>query len=82
MKNEFVQDALKVVGSPQILVNVISRRVRQLGQGYRPLIEVHPRWTFMDIALKEVSDGKLTYEILEPVATVETKKTKKRRTAS
>jgi DNA-directed RNA polymerase subunit omega len=79
MKNEFVQDALKTVVSPQILVNIVSRRVRQLGQGFRPLVEVHPRWTFMDIALKEISDGKLTYEALEPEFAPVAKKKKKSR---
>jgi DNA-directed RNA polymerase subunit omega len=79
MKNEFVRDALKTVVSPQILVNIVSRRVRQLGQGFRPLVEVHPRWTFMDIALKEISDGKLTYEALEPEFAPVTKKKKKSR---
>lgn len=62
MTNSLVQDALKKVGAPEILVNVISKRVRQLGQGFRPLLEVQPRWSFMEIALREVSEGKLTFE--------------------
>ncbi len=65
MTNALVQDALKKVGSPEILVNVISKRVRQLGQGFRPLLEVQPRWSFMEIALREVSEGKLTFEAVE-----------------
>lgn len=65
MKQSLVQDALKVVQSPQILVNIVSKRVRQLGQGFRPLIAYDPKLTFMDVALKEVADGKLTYEMLE-----------------
>ena len=62
----FVQEALTVVGTPEILVNVVSRRVRLLGQGARPLVEVHPRWTLMEIALREIADHKLTYELFEP----------------
>ncbi len=62
-----MQSALKEIGHPEVLVNVISKRVRQLGQGFRPLIEVQPRWTFMDIALREVSEGKLTCESIEAV---------------
>ncbi len=65
MKQSLVQDALKVVQSPQILVNIVSKRVRQLGQGFRPLIAYDPKLTFMDVALKEVADGKLTFEMLE-----------------
>jgi DNA-directed RNA polymerase subunit omega len=62
----FVQEALNIVNPPEVLVNVVSRRVRQLGQGARPLVEVHPRWTLMEVALREIADGKLTYELIDP----------------
>jgi DNA-directed RNA polymerase subunit omega len=65
MKQNLVQDALKTVQSPQILVNIVSKRVRQLGQGFRPLVAYDPKLTFMDVALKEIADGKLTYEMIE-----------------
>ena len=65
MKHTLVQDALKVVQSPQVLVNIVSKRVRQLGQGFRPLVAYDPKLTFMDVALKEVADGKLGYEMIE-----------------
>lgn len=79
MKQAFVQDALKSVHSPQILVNIVSKRVRQLGQGARPLVLVDPKLTFMDIALKEVAEGKLTYEAVEeaPAAPAPTKKSRR-----
>lgn len=66
-KHALVQDALKHVENPQILINMISRRVRQLGQGYRPLVPVSPKMTFMDVALKEIADEKLSYKLLEPI---------------
>lgn len=65
MKQTLVQNALKVVHSPQVLVNIVSKRVRQLGQGFRPLIIVPPTSTFMDVALQEVAEGKLGFEMLE-----------------
>ncbi len=65
MKHTLVQDALKVVHSPQVLVNIVSKRVRQLGQGFRPLVAYDPRLTFMDVALKEVAEGKLGFEMIE-----------------
>ena len=64
-KNELVQAALAKTENPQILINMVSKRVRQLGQGMRPLIYVEPRMTFMDVALKEIADGKLAYEYLD-----------------
>ncbi|NBS54853.1 DNA-directed RNA polymerase subunit omega, partial [bacterium] len=47
-----------------ILINVVSKRVRQLGLGYRPMVVVSPRMTFMDVALHEIADGKLGYEVI------------------
>jgi len=64
MINDLVQSAIKKVENPQILINMVSIRVRQLGQGFRPLIAVSPKMTFLDVALKEVAEGKLSYEML------------------
>ena len=64
-KNELVQVALSKTENPQILINMVSKRVRQLGQGLRPLIHVEPRMTFMDVALREIADGKLTYKYID-----------------
>jgi DNA-directed RNA polymerase subunit K/omega len=43
-------------------VNMVSRRVRQLTMGHRPLVEFSPGLGFADIALSEIGTGKLTYE--------------------
>src|SRR5580700_2927484 len=82
MKPNLVQDALKTVQSPQVLVNIVSKRVRQLGQGFRPLVAYDPKLTFMDVALKEIAEGKLGYEMIEVpsaagVATPPPKKSRK-----
>ena len=63
MQTHLLEEASKVIPTPQILVNVISRRVRQLMQGHRPLVEVTPKMGFADTALQEVIDGKVTYEM-------------------
>ncbi len=62
MKAELVQSARSLVPNPDILVNMVSRRVRQLGLGYRPLVPVDPTMTFMDVALKEICEKKLVFE--------------------
>lgn len=62
MTSQFLEEASKIITSPQVLINVVSRRVRQLSQGHRPLIEVGPRMGLSDIALREIIDGKLTWE--------------------
>jgi DNA-directed RNA polymerase subunit omega len=65
MQSHLLEEAQKVITNPQILVNVISRRVRQLTQGHRPLIEVASvHMGTCDIALTEVIQGKLSYEMI------------------
>ena len=68
MNSLLLDEATKKIPVPQVLINVVSRRVRQLSQGHRPLIEVGPRMGYSDIALKEIIDGKLTFELIMPEA--------------
>ena len=65
MTTQLLQEAAQVIPNQQILINVVSKRVRQLGLGHRPLVETTPRMSLTDIALKEIIAGKLTYESLE-----------------
>lgn len=68
MQSHLLEEAAKKIASPQVLINVVSRRVRQLSQGHRPLVEPAPRMGLADIALKEIIDGKLSYEATTPDA--------------
>ena len=65
MTTQLLQEAAQVIPNQQTLINVVSKRVRQLGLGHRPLIETTPRMSLTDIALTEIIAGKLTYESLE-----------------
>ena len=65
MTTQLLQEAAQVIPNQQTLINVVSKRVRQLGLGHRPLVETTPRMSMTDIALKEIIAGKLTYESLE-----------------
>jgi DNA-directed RNA polymerase subunit omega len=62
MKPELVKAASEVVHNQQILVNMVSRRVRQLTLGHRPLVEFAPGFGHADIALAEIAAGKLAFE--------------------
>src|SRR5438093_6142671 len=62
MTTQLLQEAAKVIPNQQLLINVVSKRVRQLGLGHRPMVETTPRMSLTDIALKEIVAGKLTYE--------------------
>ena len=62
MTAQLLQEAAQVIPNQQILINVVSKRVRQLGMGHRPLVEVGPRASLTDIALREIIAGKLAFE--------------------
>jgi DNA-directed RNA polymerase subunit omega len=62
MKAELIKAASAVVPNQQILVNMVSRRVRQLCLGHRPLVQVPPGTRAADIALTEIANEKLTFE--------------------
>jgi len=62
MKSDLVKAASKAILNQQILVNMVSRRVRQLCLGHRPLVECAPGLRAADIALTGIANGKLTYE--------------------
>jgi len=63
MTSQLLLEAAQVIPNQQLLINVVSRRVRQLGLGHRPLVEATPRSSLTDIALREIIAGKLTYEL-------------------
>ncbi len=64
MSSQLLEEASKLIPNTALLVNLVSKRVRQLTTGHRPLVEVGPRMSNADIALKEIIDGKLTFEFL------------------
>ena len=71
MTTQLLQEAAQVIPNQQLLINVVSKRVRQLGLGHRPLVEAGPRASLTDIALKEIIAGKLTFEKIEESADAE-----------
>jgi DNA-directed RNA polymerase subunit omega len=72
MNAEFVKQALEKVGNPNTLINLISRRVRQLNSGggglSRPLMADTENLGAADIALREIIEGRMGWELPEPVA--------------
>lgn len=66
MRDDYLQNALKVIDDPTILVNVVSRRVKQLRRGNRPLVISLEKLSAEDTALREIAEGKITYELATP----------------
>lgn len=63
MNNQLLEEALKHVPNQQVLINIVSKRVRQLNQGSRPLVNAPMRAGFADVALQEVLEGQLAFTL-------------------
>ena len=63
MRDDYIKDALKTINDPNILINVVSRRVKQLKRGNRPLVESLEKLSPEDTALREVIEGKISHEL-------------------
>ena len=63
MRDDYLQAALKIIGDPNILVNLVSRRVKQLRRGSRPLVESLEKLLAEDTALREIAEGKISFEL-------------------
>ena len=69
MNAELIKKALEKVGNPNVLVNLISRRVRQCNAGdgaiCRPLAAETGNQGLADIALHEIIEEKMGWEMPE-----------------
>ena len=65
LRDDYLAEAQKVITDPMILVNVVSRRAKQLKNGYKPLIESLERLSAEDMALREIMEGKINYQLDE-----------------
>lgn len=65
MRDDYIKEALKVIPDPNMLINVVSRRVKQLRRGNRALVESLEKLTSEDVALREVIEGKISFEVSE-----------------
>ena len=68
MNPELVKQALAKVLEPTVLVNMVSQRVRQLARGERPLIADTTNLGAADIALREIIEDKMSFEMTDLVA--------------
>jgi DNA-directed RNA polymerase subunit omega len=67
-----VKKALEIVLNSNVLVNMVSQRVRQLNSGgggmCRPLVAETANVSAADIALREIIEDKMSFELPELVA--------------
>jgi DNA-directed RNA polymerase subunit K/omega len=74
---------LEKVGNPNVLVNLVSRRVRQLNSGggamSRPLISDPGNLGAADVALREIIEEKIGFDLPEFVELVRPTAKKRRK---
>ena len=70
MNAELVKQALKKVLDPHVLVNLVSRRVRQFQAGARPLISHTGNLGLADVALTEIIEDKMGFEMPDIIALI------------
>ena len=64
MKLELLEKARTRIPSVPVLVNLVSKRVRQLNAGMRPYIKPESLdEDKLDIALREIAEGKVIAEV-------------------
>lgn len=62
MRSDLVEKASEVIPDPPVLINMVSRRVRQLNMGRQPLVPIMGRLGTADIALMEIIEGKVAMD--------------------
>ena len=68
MNADLCNQAEELIGNPNVLVNIVSTRVRQLNNGgARPLID-SPLLGAADLALTELLEGKMDYELTDSIS--------------
>jgi DNA-directed RNA polymerase subunit omega len=63
MRDDYLNAAQKVIEDPNVLINVVSRRVKQLRRGNRALVESLEKLSAEDTALREIIEGKISFEL-------------------
>ena len=65
MRDDYLKEAQKVIPDSNLLINVVSRRVKQLRRGSRALVESLEKLSPEDIALREIIESKISFDIAE-----------------
>ncbi len=64
MTSRLIEEAAEKIPSTPLLVNLVSKRVKQLTMGHRPMVDTTAFMSYGDIALTEIIEGKIGYDEL------------------
>jgi len=86
VNSELCRLALIKVGNPNVLVNLVSRRVRQLNSGggaqSRPLLLDATGLGAADVAMREIAEDKMSWDLPQETTAVETAPSRRKRKSS
>jgi DNA-directed RNA polymerase subunit omega len=63
LNNSYIERALEVVPDKNVLVNLASKRASEISRGSKILVEVPMDTVPLDVALLEIAEGKVRYEL-------------------
>jgi DNA-directed RNA polymerase subunit omega len=64
MREDYIKQAASKISDPNVLINLVSLRVKQLKRGNRPLVESLEKLSPEDTALREIIEDKISYETI------------------
>jgi len=67
LNDKYLKLACKQIADRNILVNVASRRAKELAHGAHPMVAIDrtKAMNHLDVALQEIAEGKVSYEVTE-----------------
>ncbi len=65
LNDEYLKRATEVIPENMILINGAAKRSRELARGAAPLVPTFPGQNNLDVALLEISEGKIVVEVEE-----------------
>jgi len=63
LREDYLRTATQKLPDANILINLVSRRVKQLKHSHRPLVESLEKLSPEDTALREIIEGKISHEL-------------------
>ena len=64
MKTQYIEEAAKAIPNKQQLINMVSKRIRELSAGSRPMVEVNLQMGLADTALAEIARASSPWRFL------------------
>ena len=59
MNDEYLSNASNIIQEKMVLVNLASKRARELARGSQPLVKTQRGESYLDIALLEIAQKKI-----------------------